>query len=176
MLIDEREPGASEGRPVVGKGVSAKAGEDAESTVQQMDQRMRGHVHRPRRDAEVRDQPEGARRSVPGKPVCESLYVRLGEAVEKKVSDDEIVNAGGLESERVRAVSDDATLVLPGPLDELPQHGAAAVDRLRMQGMVRGEQIREEAAIAVAERKRTASIRQSRQEAVAATLQRASKR
>jgi hypothetical protein len=152
VVGDAGEAGSGEGRGVIGQGVGAEAGEDAEGKVEAADVGSGDEVHEAGGwNAEVGDEPEGSRGEVRGDVSDEGFEFGLGEAIEKEVGDDEVVLLCWVKSEGVAVVGLEASSVKGAALAEEMEHGGAGVDSVGLEVGVLREETGEEAAVAVAE-------------------------
>ena len=136
-------------------------------------------MHGTRGDAELGDDPQRARLKLGSNARAKSVELRLREAVEEEVGDDEVVAALGREGERAGLVSAETSagilrLCYSSSLQQT-QHGAAGVDRIRVQIGIDGEQTGEEAAVAISEDERPAASLKLGQKTLAAAFERPAK-
>ena len=139
----EVEAGATEGCPVIGEMGDAEAGEEAKGEVQKADEGAGGQAEEAGRDAEVGDEPAGFGGEVGEEAGGELVELRLGEAVEKEVGDDEVVGPGAPEGEGVGGVGAQAKAGGGGgglrSLAEEVEHDGAEIDRVGQEAGVAGE-------------------------------------
>jgi hypothetical protein len=110
----------------------------------------------------------------------EGLKVGLSETVEKEVGNDKIVGACQWKSHSI-AVMEAQALVNVGsrrfrPLAEELKHGDARIDRIGSKMRVLREQLREKAAVAVAQDQCAATIAELRKKVIAAPFERSTER
>src|SRR6185437_2614966 len=102
------EPCLCERYCVVRQSNGAQAGQDAEDEVQRAYEDVCREAHPSLWNAKVGDQPESAWRERRCGAGNEGFEIALGKAIEKEMSDDQIVSFGGSEGESARAVSFEA--------------------------------------------------------------------
>lgn len=105
----------------------------------------------------------------------EAFEFSLGEAVQEKMGDDEIVCDGGLEGAGVLPVGTEARTDCPrggqGAVAEQVQHGAASVDGIDLHCGVVAQQLGEETAVSVAKDESVVVAEEMGQEVEASALQ-----
>src|SRR6185312_4117454 len=116
------------------------------------------------RDGEFGDDPERPRREVGPKIPSQAADLLRGEAVEEKMSDDQIVDGGfgGPETQGVRLMNPDAVRRPKSFRARLEQakHGRALIDNIGLQLGVCGEQAGKKTSVAIAENQRAAGMAQ----------------
>lgn len=167
---------AGEERAPWGNPADGETGEQAEGSVEEGDRGagedcLEGFAGG---NLKFRDEPEraGGKRGLNARE--QRLDLRIGEAIEKKVGDDEVVRAGGrMEGASVGVGGGEAVLrtLKSDAAGEEAQHGGAGVDGVGMQEGMGGEEAREEAAVAVAEDESAAGIGECGEKEEAAALE-----
>ena len=167
---------------MIGQGLLAEAGEDAEGMVEQRHQRRGEDATEERgRDGEFGDEPESVWRQARGEAMAEVGDLRRGEAIEKEVGDDEVVVRSffgghwGPEAQ-VGDLRGKPAGVGGCALFEQLHHAWAGVDGCDANGGVGAKQRRGEAAIAVSEDQCVAALGEPRQEVRAAALKKRAER
>jgi len=156
---------------VVGQPGGAETGEQAEGEVKETNESLGEQAKGAGWDAEVGEVPESSGGKVGGEMGDELVEFGLGEAVEEEVSDDEIVEAGGLEGEGVGFGGGEAGGGHGGSGAEEMKHGGAEVDGVGVQVRVAGEEMGEKAAVAIAEDKGSAGVEEPGEEVDSAVME-----
>ena len=95
MLGGAGEVGGGEGGGVIRQVCCVEAGEEAEAEIKAADENPRGEAHGAGGDAELGDEPEGVWSEVRAQAAGECVEIGLSKAVQKEVSDDEVIGAAG---------------------------------------------------------------------------------
>lgn len=176
VLFEEGEAGLAEGGGVVREAGGAESGEEAEGEVEEPNESVGGEAERAGWDAEVGEEPEGAGCEVGDETGGELIELRLGEAIEKEVGDDEVVEAVGLEGDGVGRVGLEARFGGggggAGSMAEEVEHGGTEIDGVGVKAWIAGEEVGEEAAVAVAKDEDAAGVQEPGEEVEAATFER----
>ena len=143
---------------MIGEAGDAEAGEHIEAKVQPCNEGLREEATIPALgDGEVGNNPAGGGVESGAESVGEVGDLLRGEAIEKKVGDDEIVVRGArVPLAGVRIVSAHADGMRAGILDKGLEHGTAGIDGIDRDGRILLEEAGEEASIAVPEEERVA--------------------
>jgi hypothetical protein len=157
VVRDSGEAGVGEWSGMVGEVRCSEAGEDPEGQVQSAYDELRGSTHGSGGNAEVGEEPDRAGSEGGRDSVDQGLEVGLGEAVEEEVGDDEVVFSFEMRGE-VQGVGvvdsqagfDVAVDCFAAAAEEL-EHGGAGVDGIGVEVTVLREELREKAAVSVAE-------------------------
>ncbi len=160
---------------VVGKPRGAKTGEQTKGEIEAANHQRRREAHQASGNAEVGDEPKGFRLDVLRQPVNEYVELRLPEAVEEEVSDDEIGVCCGRMFEGVVPVGTKAHASILhcgfAALVEEAEHGRAGVDGVCAYVEIAPEQSSKEAAVAVSKNEGVSAIEEAGKEVGAGVLE-----
>ena len=149
--VYEAKAGGTERLTMVGKMGDAEAGEQSEGEVEDANQEGGGVLERTGRDAELGDEPEGARRGAAREPVGKVVNFRLGEAVQEEVGDKEVGRSLRGEAAGVGVHGQEAVCVEGGVMTQEAEHGFTGIDRSDVDVWVGAEQTGGETSVPVAE-------------------------
>src|SRR5258705_6978522 len=144
---------------MIGQSAGAQASDDTKPKVKADNQGQRGETHDPRRNAEIRDKPEGSgsKRRAPGSN--QGIDLGLAKAVEEEVADNKIVAARKRNSQSIRMMNTQASLGarsgLFRPLTKQSKHGHARVDCIGPEDRVPCEKLGEKTAVSIAQHQLT---------------------
>jgi hypothetical protein len=178
VVRDSAEASVGERGGVIGEAGGAEVGEDAEGQIEGSDEESGREAHEAGGDAEVGDEPERVGGEAGDDAGDQGFEVGLGEAVEEEVGYDEIVGfcwgVWGWEGEGAGLVGFEAVEGVGGgcfavAAEEL-EHGGAGVDCIGLEVGVLGEELGEEAAVAVAEDEGALLLEETGEGVEAATL------
>lgn len=147
-----------------GKHAGAQSGEHAKGKVERPHEDSGGNCCETLRDGEFGDDPDCPRREVGADIAGQAADLLRIEAVQEKMSDDEIVDGGFSrpESQGVRLINPDAVRRPKGFRARLQQakHGRALIDNIGLQLGVGGEQAGKKTSVAIAKNQRAARMAQ----------------
>lgn len=171
--LAQGESRSAKGGGVIGQTADGESGEQAESTIQQPDHRPR-HISAERayRDCEFRYHPTAGGRKCAAQFFSESLHIFIGEAIEEEMRCNQVAGRlFRLPHARIGAMDVDAFGVGFCAAEERAKHRRADIDRDNFDGRIHAQQLRGEAAIAIAKNGGVTAIRQVAEKCVTATLQ-----
>ena len=181
MSFDARKACSGEGTLRVGQVRDAQAGEHAEGKVERADVgSAKGPQQWMARDLEVGDHPEAAALYLFAKTLCECIDLRLGQAVEEEVRDDEVGVWRSVDFQGRTVNGTEASGGGRGRLHAAPakqvEHRGAGVDGGGVQRGVLLHQSSEEAAVAIAQDEGVRAALELRKEVEADVLQQSTQR
>ena len=150
MVSDAGEASLGKRRGVVGEVRGTEASQDVEGKIETTDVDARGKSQGAGGNAEVGDDPESFGREHRSGARDEGFEVGLGEAVEEKVGNEQIVGAVEWNGKRTGPEGLEAVAVGCAAFAKESQHGGADVDGGDMDRCVCGEESGGEASVSIA--------------------------
>ena len=138
LTVEAGEPGTRERRSMVGQASGLQPGENAEAKIEAVDKQPRGDAERTLRNLEVGDDPYRARGKLGCNVLDQLVQLRLAEAVEKEMSDNEVVGLAfrGLEAKGVDLADPEPIAPMGAALTQKVEHSCAAVDRCSSEAWI----------------------------------------